>query len=246
MAGTLMERAEELLGGSVLEPTSGYRTAIGALGVALPPVLVFWPKVEGIQTSISAYYYTGMRDWFVGTLWVIGVFLFFYRYRPRLAVQPPSPMPSVRSGRADAYLGKIAGVSALCVALFPTAPPPGSSLAPPRIGVAHGLAAAVLFIALSLFPLWLFTQSRERRALFKLCGGVMLSCLALIAVYARAPESVRESLAPLRPVLVLEWLLIWGFGISWFAKGRQTAVPDPAAASSGPSTLAGGGAVRSG
>ena len=56
MAGTLMARAEELLGGSVLEPTSGYRTAIGVLGVALPPVLVFWPTAGEVQTSISAYY----------------------------------------------------------------------------------------------------------------------------------------------------------------------------------------------
>ena len=243
MAGTLMEKAEEVLGGSVLEPTSGYRKAIGVLGVALPPVLVFWPKAESIQASISGYYSTGMRDWFVGTLWVIGVFLFFYQYRPKLIGEAKSTLPSVKTGRADAYLGKIAGVAAVCVALFPTAPPPGSSLAPPRIGMAHGIAAAVLFLCLSLFPLWLFKQSRERTALYNLCGIVMLLSLALIAAYTRAPESVRASLAPRRPILVLEWILIWGFGISWFAKGmkpKADAAPVPLSARS---ALAGSGTL---
>ena len=47
--------------------------------------------------------------------------------------------------------------------------------------MAHGIAAAVLFLCLSLFPLWLFKQSRERTALYNLCGGVMLLSLALIA-----------------------------------------------------------------
>jgi hypothetical protein len=159
--------------------------------------------------------------------------------------EPPSPLPSVRSGRADAYLGKIAGLTAVCVALFPTAPPPGSDMAPPRIGMAHGIAAAVLFLCLSLYPLWLFKQSRERTAVYNLCGGLMLLSLTLIAAYTRAPESVRTSLGPLRPILVLEWVLIWAFALSWFAKGMKPklveAVP---AVTNGPSTLAASIPVR--
>jgi hypothetical protein len=105
--------AVELLGGSVLQPNLKYRTAIGVLGAALPPVLVAWQAVEGFQNSISAYYYTGGRDWFVGTLWVVGVFLFFYQYKPKQPGQAKSQLPHIQSGLADGYLGKFAGVSAL-------------------------------------------------------------------------------------------------------------------------------------
>ena len=51
-------KSEEILAGSVLEPNPKYRTAIGFLGVALPPVLLVWAVKDGVQSSISAYYYT--------------------------------------------------------------------------------------------------------------------------------------------------------------------------------------------
>jgi ABC-type molybdate transport system permease subunit len=58
---------------SVLETHPHYRTAVGVLGVALPPTLVgVWLLVAStVESSISAYYHTSTRDWFVGTLWVI-------------------------------------------------------------------------------------------------------------------------------------------------------------------------------
>jgi hypothetical protein len=52
----------------------------------------------------------------------------------------------------------------------------------------------------------------------------MLACLALIGLFAVAPEAVRNALAPWRPVLLLEWILIWVFGYSWFEKGRESAI----------------------
>ncbi len=60
------------------------RFAIGVLGLALPFVLVL---VEPIlfdgqpfpRGSLSAYYYSGMRELFVGVLWAIGVFLVLYK-----------------------------------------------------------------------------------------------------------------------------------------------------------------------
>src|SRR4051794_4907403 len=60
------------------------RLAIGALGVLLPVVLLagdglflkgsVWPR-----ESLSAYYHSGMRDEFVGTLVATGVFLITYK-----------------------------------------------------------------------------------------------------------------------------------------------------------------------
>jgi hypothetical protein len=224
MLQQLKVASQQALEGSVLEPNPKYRTAIGVLGVALPPALLIWAIDQGIQSSISAYYYTAGRDWFVGTLWVIGVFLIFYQYRPQVPELAKSRHPTIRSGRADAYLGKCAGVAAVLVALLPTTPPAGLTQ-PPIIGVAHGAAAFVTFASLSLFPLLLFSQSREKTALYRHCGWLMLACLALIGIYALSPESMRQALAPWRPVLLLEWMLVWIFGYSWFEKGRESAMP---------------------
>jgi len=212
--------ASEILGGSVLQPYPSYRMAIGVLGVTLPPILVIGFAFAGLQNSISAYYYTTGRDWFVGTLWVIGVFLIFYQYMPQQPGRARSTRPLIQSGLADAYLGKIAGISAVAVALFPTYPPAGL-MHPPIIGKTHGVAAFVLFACLSLFPLVLFSQSKSNLRLYKWCGWLMVVFLGLIAAFALAPESVRQALAPWRPVLALEWLLIWAFAVSWFAKGYE-------------------------
>ncbi len=210
------------IGGSVLEPYPKYRSAIGVLGLALPVVLL--AGSQSVQGSISAYYHTGMRDWFVGTLWVIGVFLFFYTYTPQDATPARSQRPTVQSGWADAALGKIAGVSAVCVALFPTTAPGQMDDGTFSIGWVHGLAAVVLFGCLSLFPLVLFSQSRDWARFYKGCGWTMVACLAALVVYTLGPEVIQGTLQPFRPVFFLEWLLIWAFASSWFAKGLQPAM----------------------
>lgn len=218
-----LKRAAE---GSVLETHPHYRTAIGVLGVSLPVLLVLSSLLQKqpLPSSISAYYFTSARDWFVGILWVIGVFLFFYRYRPRNPGLARSEKKSIRSGAADAWLGKAAGLSAVVVALFPTTPPPPASpVQPPTIGMVHGIAAAILFICLSLFPLLLFSQSRNRGHVYRRYGWTMIALLLLVVAYAFAPDVAREAIAPWRPVLIVESLLIVVFGVSWFDRGLELA-----------------------
>lgn len=220
MLQQLKASSGKLLSGSVLEPNPRYGKAIGVLGVALPPTLVIWAISEGIQGSISAYYYTSGRDWFVGTLWVIGVFLIFYQFKPQDPKKRRSQDP-VQSGFADAALGKLAGVSAVLVALLPTTPPEGLSQ-PAIIGMAHGAAAFVAFLSLSLFPLRLFSEAKDSALMYKVCGSLMLLSVGLIVAHAFAPESVRQALAPWKPVLLLEWFLIWVFAYTWFKKGQES------------------------
>jgi hypothetical protein len=222
-----LKRAAE---GSVLETHPHYRTAIGALGVSLPLLMVFSSLVSGedLQGSISAYYFTSARDVFVGILWVIGVFLFFYRYRPRRPEAARTQVASIRSGAADAWLGKMAGLSAVVVALFPTTPPPASPTQPPQIGVVHGIAAAVLFTCLAFFPLLLFSQSRDRGHVYRRYGWVMVALLLSVMAYAFAPDGFREAIARWKPILVLESLLIVVFGVSWFDRGLELAASEKA------------------
>lgn len=57
------------------------RKLIGILGLVFPFVVAVgahWIFNAEWQQSLSAYYYTGTRNVFVGTLWAIGIFLFAY------------------------------------------------------------------------------------------------------------------------------------------------------------------------
>src|SRR5438132_210540 len=59
------------------------RTVVGVLGIALPLVLIvgesfFLKGSAEVRGSLSAYYHSPMRDFFVGSLCVIGVLLITY------------------------------------------------------------------------------------------------------------------------------------------------------------------------
>ena len=74
------------------------------------PIIVRWGAklLEKIPShdSISAYYYTSMRDVFVGVLAAIGVFLFCYR----------------GPDKKDNFWTNVAGLCAVGIGLFPTEP----------------------------------------------------------------------------------------------------------------------------
>ena len=205
----MLEQLKRAAGSSILETHPHYRTAIGVLGVALPALLI-GASLAGVletrdfQNSISAYYWADRckdchryvtRDWFVGILFVIGVFLFFYQYTPRHGGdEARSTVTAVRKGWADAWLGKIAGLSAVLVAVLPTTPP-SSTIQPAVIGYLHGTAAGALFICLALFPLLLFSQSRKRARVYRAYGWAMIVGLLLVVAHQVSPESVRAAIA---------------------------------------------------
>src|SRR5256885_9844414 len=85
------------------------RKAIGFIGLFLPFVLVLGKILfdsAGLETSISAYYYTKVGNVFVGSLCAIGTFLMSYR----------------GFDLKDQVAGKLGGLFAVTVALFPTSP----------------------------------------------------------------------------------------------------------------------------
>ena len=64
------------------------RRVIGRLAIILPPLLVFGEPIVFDDRpfplgSLSAYYYSGFREIFVGMLWAIGVFLIIYKWPER-------------------------------------------------------------------------------------------------------------------------------------------------------------------
>lgn len=198
------------------------RKLIGFLAFLLPIVVAVGAPVLGeeaiIQNSISDYYYTIMRNYFVGTLCAVAVILFCYKgYETQ-----------------DDLAGDIAALLALMVAFFPTTPEyaihhTGMSHEE-FFGVVHLTAAALLFLILAYFSLKLFTKSdtpkeqwekpkHHRNTIYITCGWVIIACMiALIPFFAL--ESLSDIREDYKVVFILEFAMLWAFGISWLTKGE--------------------------
>lgn len=193
----------------------GLRKAIGIIGSALPFVLVVGKWVlesPGLQTSISDYYYTVMRNVLVGSLCAIGVFLMSYRGYER----------------KDDIAGDLACVFAIGVACFPSTPERDPAPIDRIIGYVHYGFATAFFLTLAYFCLVLFRktdprkpmtpQKRQRNAVYMTCGNVILACIALIALNALLFRGT--FVERFDPVFWLEATAVLFFGISWLTKGE--------------------------
>lgn len=192
------------------------RVGIAAIGIALPVALWLGASfLEGtsLQSSLSAYYYTGMRDVFVGALFAIGVALYVYRGF--------SPVE-------NAVLS-LAGVLAVCVALFPTQQGGAEREA---VHVVHAVAAIAFFACLAYVSVFragdtlsLIRDTRRARALrrtYRLLGVAMLASplVALAAERLLRPPGGEPSV-----VFWVEVFGVWAFAGYWLVKSwevRQT------------------------
>jgi len=193
------------------------RKLVGFLAFLLPVVVAIGVPVlsndVGLQNSISAYYYTIMRNYFIGTLCAVAVVLFCYKGYEK----------------QDDMAGDIAALLALMVAFFPTTP---DHLAgcdnvlckAEFFGIVHLTAAALLFLVLAYFSLKLFTKSntpkehwkapkRRRNAIYNTCGWTMIGCMILLIPFFAINE-LTELREKLKVVFILEFAMLWAFGIS--------------------------------
>jgi amino acid transporter len=166
----------------------------------------------GIQESMSDYYYTNMRNVFVGSLCAIGVFLLSYHGYER----------------KDDIAGDLACIFAIGVALFPTEPVQILSSWDVLLGNLHLISAAGFFLTLAYFSLALFRQTnpkkpmtkqkRQRNRVYSTCGYAILVCISLIAIYGLF--FTETSVKNLKPVFWLESSAVVAFGFSWLTKGE--------------------------
>jgi len=190
------------------------RKTIGVLGISLPFVLSLGSWILfgiGIQSAISAYYHTPLRDVFVGTLCVIGFFLFSYK----------------GYDRRDNIAGNLGCIFAVGLALFRTSPDP---LHVDIIGHIHEIFAVLFLLTLTYFSLFLFTKTdpdkppskrkRLRNKVYKTCGYTMVSCIALILIHYLLPNHIKIRLSFIKPAFWLESISIFAFSISWLIKGE--------------------------
>jgi hypothetical protein len=219
------------------------RKAIGFIGIALPWTLIAGENLRDwlapsatpmgrawIELSISAYFHTGMRDVFVGSLCAVGVFLLCYKGYER----------------TDSTLAKAAGAFALLVALCPTSETSreatdvggrvldsvtffsgADSPDPALVGYVHFGAAAAFFLILAYMSIFLFTRTDaarptprklQRNTIYRVCGIVMLACIIAIGVAKLALNDQAEARSHF--VFWLEAIAVVSFGISWLTKGE--------------------------
>ena len=228
------------------------RQTVGWIGTLLPIVLLVGNAISSSAPrpdSISGYYYTDMRNIFVGTLCALGVFLVAYRGYDDV----------------DESITNVAGFAAIGVALCPTKPPvctagtgacPTSSVArlstsQQVVGDIHLVLAATTLIALGLmalrfakrgmtpsgqgligqlrYGLGFGTQGNGKQA-----NGSQQRTTVETVIYRASGITVLccvllGALSNLLPasvkaqspwLFIFESVAVFAFGVSWFAKGR--------------------------
>ncbi len=206
---------------SLLSSYLAMRRLIGVLGILLPLIVVVGGLIQHepiIQHSISGYYYTNMRDFFVGLLSGVALFLISYKGYEKI----------------DDFTTKMSGVCALGMILFPTAMYSEHVI---RVGILqmdnhvsefiHLFFSALFFLSLSYNSIFLFTrrhpgvmgrEKKRRNVIYRVCGIIMLLSIVCISVYTYALKGTWVS--QFYPVLLLESIGLFAFGVSWIVKGN--------------------------
>ncbi len=203
-------------GGTLADAYAYLQKAVGLIAVTLPVIVAIGHSIssdDGMKGSISAYYYTHLGNYFVGSLFALGVFFVSYNYRPAPGYE------------WDFRLSNVAGVMAVGVALFPTSSEGAEAFgASKTIAVIHLVFAGALFVLLAVFCLKLFTktsnvhamteQKRSRNRVYIVCGWVIIAAIALIVIAELvSPPPAWHSLYWLESIAVVS------FGVSWLIKG---------------------------
>src|SRR5262249_27422314 len=112
------------------------RLGMGIIALVFPIALWlggYWLSQLSLQSSISAYYHTPMRDLFVGTLFAVGSFLYLYK----------------GFSAAENYALNLAGIFAVGAAVFPLAAPPTAKCEVFTAGYAHGICTVLFFVCIA-------------------------------------------------------------------------------------------------
>lgn len=198
------------------------RKFLGILGIVLPILLILagtvFGKCDAIQLSISDYFHTPMRDFFVATISSMAFFLFTYK----------------GYDKKDNLLCNVAGIAALLIAFCPTYAHPLTNCMNESMltnqsalmGKIHLAAAATFFILIIQISMFQFTkgssktpEKKMRNLIYRGCGMVIFISLLIIALYFLYLEKEYPFLTKYKPVFWLETIALFAFGISWLVKG---------------------------
>ena len=212
----------------------GLRQSVGIVAFALPfalalPVAVgrHWILAEPkyaplmqhwIEDSISAYYHTFTRNFFVGSLCAIALLMGYNK----------------GYDRRDAIAGRLSAICALGVAFFPVKPDQNATPLQDHISDIHYAFAGVLFAILAYFCLVLFRMTAvgqrvtrkklQRNLVYAICGWIIVGSIVSLALlkvldYCKAChlDSMRKDL---HLTFWLESVALLAFGFAWLVKGE--------------------------
>lgn len=148
-----------------------------------------------------------MRNVLVGALCAVGLFMFFYRGYDKY----------------DNLAGNIAGFCAIGVAWFPTTEGCSSNW----VGVFHYVFAAIFFVILAIFSLFLFIKTDKekhqilkrkeiRNMIYRFCGIIIVICILAITVFINI---VHTDCSRVTFIFWAETIALIAFGFSWLTKG---------------------------
>jgi hypothetical protein len=200
-------------GGSFSISYANMRKFVGWLGLSLPFILpagfVTFFSRHGFPGSISGYYYTGMRNYFVAALCVLGVLFIGY---------------NAYNNTLDRWITNLAGIFAVCVAFFPTSPA-AASPHQQNIGHIHFVFAALLFTTLAIMALR-FTktnpdggptpQKSRRNVIYIICAALIAASMLVAFIANFLPAGIKQSMPSL---FWFEAIAVVAFSFSWLVKG---------------------------
>ncbi len=189
------------------------RVIIGLIAFLLP--IVVWLVSTDELTSISAAYHTNAQDIFVGTLFIVGAYFIVYNGHEPI----------------QALFAKVAAVAAFLTALFPT---PCDGCVGDVAGAIHYISAGTLFGILSIFCLVFFQRRATeriklmsekdsrypiaRRAVYVICGVVILLCILVLVVTGFILE--QKTFFGINFFYWAEAVALGSFGFAWFVAGK--------------------------
>jgi hypothetical protein len=190
------------------------RKAIGVLALLLPTIVVLgkWSldRQWALEGSISLFYYTHSRNFFVGILCALAVFFLSYEHG------------ATGKFKADNYWSGFASAMALGVAFLPTMRTLQATSAERVVGVLHLVCAGALFVILGVFAIHFFrmsdgpvTQEKvKRNKVYLACGSIIFACLGAVVA-----SEIFKPPAEWNVLFFLETVMVWAFAVSWLIKG---------------------------
>ena len=211
------------------------RTVVGFIGILLPIVFILGETyyLRGgvhVRGSISAYYHTSMRDFFVAGLCVIGFLLATYM--------------AAQKNTWDFWLSLVAGIAVILVVFFPTPGAPDTSprrrcaenqpvpegcswiqqeLGENAVATVHFVCAAIFISCLAAIAFLFahrekkFEGDKRMAVIQRICGWAIIAAVVWVGLGIVANLTIWE----LTPLYVGEVVSVWAFGIWWLLKGQN-------------------------
>jgi hypothetical protein len=195
-----------------------FRRSIAALALALPPLItlvdLFLPDVHWhVRGSLSAYYFGGSREIFTGGLTATGALLIAFKAMDR---------------RLEFWLTFAAGVLAIFVGFFPTTSCESCGASTPlqtAIGadIVRDIHYASAFTMIGLLAvtcvMWAVLERHtgvgsERYRWLHIASAVVILIAVVFGVLMKFTSPIFD-----QELLVVEWVSVWAFALSWLFIG---------------------------